>query len=312
MSLSSQASLGGLRIQAKQRASMENNPFISDPEWNSYITNSYKELYDLLVAAYGNDYFVSTPFQFSISGSSALYPLPSNFYKLLGVDLQFSGSTTGWISLKRFEFLDRNKANYLNSAFTISSLAQAWYIPQPTALQLMPICATTLASTTVTVSNTTDLSVGMNVFGDGILTNTTISSINTGAGTIVISQAATQTKSVVILYMWTDATQMDGISGWEEYIIIDSAIKAQIKSEENISELKDQKNDMKIRIEGMAEGRDAGQAHHSTDAMNLNGASYGVYGLGIGNIRYRLTGSNLQFAQVSDSASMDGSFGGGW
>ena len=42
MSTSSQASLGALRLQAQQRADMENNPAISTAEWNQYISQSYK------------------------------------------------------------------------------------------------------------------------------------------------------------------------------------------------------------------------------------------------------------------------------
>lgn len=303
MSLSSQASLGAIRIQAIQRSGMEGNPAISTAEWNSYITNSYKELYDMLVAAYGNDYYVQTPYQFQINGLQ-FYPLPTDFYKLLGVDLQYSASPTGWITLKRFEFIDRNKGAYLNSAVTVSSLAQAWYIPEPTSLQLMPSCSTVSGSTTVGVSDSTDLVAGMSVYGNGIQPSTTIVSINTTLNTIVLSKAATATLPVVILQMWIDSTTIDGISGWEEYIIIDASIKAGIKQEnENIPDLRVQKADMKARIESMAEGRDAGQAQHVSDALNVNGFGYGLSNLGIANIQYRLTGSNLQFETV------DGAYG---
>lgn len=310
MSLSSQASLGAIRIQSIYRSDMQNNPAISTPEWNSYIANSYKELYDILVGAYGNDYYVALPYQFQINGQQ-FYNLPTDFYKLLGVDLQYSTSPTGWITLKRFEFIDRNKGAYLNSAITVSSLAQAWYIPEPTSLQLMPSCSTTAGSTTIGVSDSTDLVVGMSVFGDGIPLNTTIVSINTSNNTIVISSAALVTYPVVILQMWIDSTTIDGISGWEEYVIVDAAIKAGIKQENEVTELVRQKNDLKMRIEAMAEGRDAGQAHHVSDAMGVSGFGYGINNLGIANLRYRLTGNQLQFETVDDTANY-GQQSGGW
>src|SRR5437868_757552 len=106
MSLSSSVSLGAMRIQAQQRADLENSGAISTPEWNQYLSQSYKELYDLLVAAYGNDYYVAAPYALTITGEQ-FYDLPSNFYKLLGVDLQYSAAPTGWITLKRFEFIER-------------------------------------------------------------------------------------------------------------------------------------------------------------------------------------------------------------
>lgn len=308
MSLASQSSLGAIRIQAIQRADMENNPSVSTAEWNSYITNSYKELYDILVSAYGNDYYVATPYQFQITGLN-LYALPTNFYKLLGVDLQYSASPTGWITLKRFEFIDRNKGAYLNSAVTISSLAQLWYIPEPTTLQYMPYCSTTINSTTVGVSDSTDLVVGMSVYGNGIAPNTYIISIDTTLNTIVISTAALITQPVVILQMWIDSTTIDGISGWEEYVIIDAAIKSAIKNEfDTVNDLRIQKAEMKQRIMDMAEGRDAGQAHHVSDALTVNGFGYGLSNLGIANIRYRLNGSNIQFVTVDETS--DGYFAG--
>jgi hypothetical protein len=309
MSLASMASLGSLRLESQQRASMENNPSVTVPEWNNYITKSVKELWDILIAAYGSDYYVATPYQFQVTGAN-FYSLPADFYKLLGVDLQYSMSPTGWITLKRFEFIDRNKANYLNSAFTISANAQAWYIPNPPSLQFQPICSTTISSTTIGVSNSADLIVGMNVYGNGIQPNTTIVSINTLSNTIVVSKTATVTQAVVILQMWTDAAQIDGIAGWEEYVIIDAAIKAGIKQENQITELRTQKEEMKARIEAMADARDVGQAQHSSDALSVNGFGYGVTGVGLNNIRYRLTGSQLQFAAISDDTS--NSYGGGY
>lgn len=102
MSTSSQASLGALRLQAQQRTGMENNNAITTSEWNQYASQSYKELYDLLISAYGNDYYVATQYQFNVT-SNQQYPLPNGtptyrnvngttaqkFYKLLGVDLQY-------------------------------------------------------------------------------------------------------------------------------------------------------------------------------------------------------------------------------
>jgi len=308
MSLSSQASLGAIRIQAKQRAGMENNPAISDQEWNSYISLSYKELYDLLVSAYGNDYYVQTPYQFQITGLN-FYALPSDHYKTLGCDLQFSASPTGWVTLKRFEFIDRNKGAYLNSAVTVSSLAQLWYIPEPTSLQFMPSCAITSGSTSVTVSDSTDLVVGMSVAGNGIQPYTTITAINTLTNTITLSLAAVSTLPVVVLQMWIDSVTIDGISGWEEYVIVDAAIKSGIKQENMINDLRQQKLDMKMRIQTMAEGRDAGQAQHVSDAYSVNGYGYGVNGLGLANIRYRVTGNQIQFVTVDGYG--DDSMGGG-
>lgn len=316
MSTSSNISLGALRQQAQYRSDLETNPFISDQEWNSYITNSYKELYDILIAAYGNDYSVAPLYQLTL-GNSQLYPLPdgtplyqdingntaAKFYKLLGVDLQYSASPSGYVTLKRFELIERNKYAYPNSAINFNGYTNLryriegsnimfrpapmagqfvwlWYAPSPTSLQYILPATTTLNSLTIGLTDTTGLTAGMNVAGSNISDNTTISSV--GSSSVVLSQVATSTKSSAILSFWSDSTTIDGISGWEEYVIIDAAIKAIIKQEGDISALGAQKVAIMNRIEGMAEGRDAGQAHHVSDALGANSYGSGDDGWGMG------------------------------
>lgn len=110
-------SLAAIRLAAQQRAEMENSNYITIPEWNSYINQSYFELYDILVTVY-EDYYVQTPYTFTTDGTTAQYSLPSDFYKLLGVDLSLSTSTNAWVTLKKFTFIARNRFVYpqLNSA----------------------------------------------------------------------------------------------------------------------------------------------------------------------------------------------------
>lgn len=299
--------LGYLRMQAKQRADMENNPAISDTEWNGYLSLSYKELYDKLVAAYGNDYYIAQPYQFSLTGSQ-FYPLPDGsttylsangstapaFYKLCGVDLQYSGSPSGWVSLRNFNWVDRNKYAYPNTTVNIngysnlryrisdnslwlipipatSQLAQLWYVPEPTSIQFSPSCALTSSSASVTAVDVGGLSVGMSVYGTGIPLGTSILAINTTTRVITLSAAATVTSPYATVTFWVDSTLIDGIAGWEEYVIIDAAIKAQIKQENDITGLSAQLQKMSGRLDSMAEGRDMGMAAHVSDALSLNG-----------------------------------------
>lgn len=305
MSFSSNVSLGSLRLKAQQKSDLENSPNLSTPEWNGLINDGYKHLYDLLISAYGNDWFINnplSPYQFSLTGAQ-YYALPSDFYKLIGVDLQYSGAPNGWVTLRRFEEIDRNKYAFPNTATNFigytnlkyrlsgnyiefipvpmaSQLAQLKYAPEPTSLQFEPICSTALSSTTVRISYPTSsadlamLTVGMNVFGTGIPENTTIISIDTNAGTMVISNQANLAQSVVILYCWTDATLVDGISGWEKFIICDAAINAGIKQESVLEELKEVREEMRQRLIDMAEARDMGQACHVSDVLGANGYGY--------------------------------------
>lgn len=322
MSTSSLVSLGSLRLQAQQRSDMENNNAVSVPEWNTYATGSYKELYDLLVSCYGNDYYVATTYQFQLTGGAQQYALPDGtssflntsggvaqkFYKLLGVDLQYSASPTGYVSLPRFEFIERNRYAYSNTATnfngytnlkyriegnnlffipipTSGQTCQVWYVPAPTSLQFTLSTGTTVGSTTITLSDTTGLTSGMNVSGAGIQPNTTLSSV--GSTSAVLSLPATATYVSSILSYWNDATTLEGISGWEDYVILDMAIKAQIKQENDFSGLAAQKAEMRVRIEAMAESRDIGQPMRTSDTMAISGDGFGwgnggTYGGGYG------------------------------
>lgn len=316
MSTSSNVSLGALRLQAKFRSDMENNPAVSDAEWNSYITNSRKELFDIQVAAYGNSYFMATTYQFSITNAQ-LYPFPdgtpsfinsngqvaAKFYKLCGVDLQYSASPSGWITLKRSEFIERNKYGYPNSAINFNGYsnlrynivddnlffmpvpmsgqqARIWYVPAPKSLQFMLSTTLFVGSASFTLSDVTGLQNGMNVYATtGLQAGTVVTAINSTTGLVSLSLPATSLGSQVVC-LWSDATTVDGIAGWEEYIIVDSAIKAQIKQENDITALALEKEALRMRIEGMAEGRDIGQAFHTSDALSVNG--YGFDGMGGG------------------------------
>lgn len=305
---------------------MQNNPSITNAMWNEYISKSYKEVEDLMIGAYGNDYFAALPYQFNLNGSTQFYPLPDGetiysigstvlappFYKLLGVDLQYSASPTGWVSLKRFEFIERNKNNFpstsvnlngytnlkyrltgtnlqFNQAYIQNQLIQVWYIQEPPNLVFAPCASTTIGSNVITVTDANGLSVGMSVYAiSSIPNNTTITAINLTTSQVTLSNTCLSTVPILVIQCWTDAAILQGvIAGWEEYVICDAAIKAGVKSENVLEDLKEQKMAMKARIESMAEGRDAGQAHHVSDVQSMNGFGCDDFGDGFGG-----TGSN--------------------
>lgn len=129
-----------LRTQAKYKADMVNSQFVTDEEWNDYINKSYYELYDILIAAYGNDYHVAVPYSFTTTGSTMFYDLPEDFYKLLGVDLALSpGSQDSYVTIRRFKFSDRNRYATPNfqSFYGVTNLRyrlkgnQLWLTPIP-------------------------------------------------------------------------------------------------------------------------------------------------------------------------------------
>lgn len=131
------ASLGSLRLQAQQRADRVNSNFITVPEWNQYINQSYFELYDILVQKFGNEYFVASPYQFSTTGVQ-FYNLPSDFYKLLGVDLGVSPGNNAWLTLRKFEFISRNRYVYPQITTNLLGVAGMRYRLMGNQLELIP------------------------------------------------------------------------------------------------------------------------------------------------------------------------------
>lgn len=99
-------SLTQLRTLVLQRADMVNSQFIDDAaagELDSYINDSYEELWDLLVTTYGSEYFVQVACGTTTASCSAM-DLPSDFYKLVAVF--WEKSSTDRPRLRAFSFAD--------------------------------------------------------------------------------------------------------------------------------------------------------------------------------------------------------------
>jgi hypothetical protein len=223
-------SLGQIRLMSQQRADMVNSQFVSTSEWNLYINQAAFELYDLLVTEY-EDYFMKSPLLITTTGSQQ-YTLPNDFYKLLGVDLGLANNTTAWITLKQFQFIERNRYVYpqINSTFFgVFNLQYRlmgntlFFIPTPSAGQFMQIWY---------IPKLTQL--------------------------------------------LADTDILTGISGWGEYVIVDAAIRAMQKQDNDVSVLAGQKMMLIKRIEESAMARDAGQPSRiSATRFDDVGAGYG-------------------------------------
>jgi hypothetical protein len=219
--LTGSMTLGQIRLLAQQRADRVNSQFVTKSEWNTYINQSYFELYDLLVQKFGDDYFVEEV-RFTTDGSDS-YALPNGinytaarpFYKLLGVDVGISPVANAWLTLKKFQFISRNRYVY----------------PQITT----------------------------NLLGVGGMRYRIVGSNLNFIPTPSAGQTIRMFYVPRMVSLLKDTDQVDGVSGWTEYIVIDAAIKALQKEESDISPLLLAKQAMTDRIESAAENRDAGE-----------------------------------------------------
>ena len=142
-----------IRLQARQRADMENSNFVQNSELTNFINNSIAELHDILSEAYGSEYFVTSS-EFSLSTGTESYDLPSDFYILKGLDIKIDNQD--FISLRPFNFNERNRyselgvwdlAGITNVRYRIvgnsvrftpkpdrNATARIWYVPVATKL----------------------------------------------------------------------------------------------------------------------------------------------------------------------------------
>lgn len=133
----SEMSLFELRIRSQQTADRVNSQFVLNTEWNSFIRLAMYELYDLLITAY-EDLFASSYVFINTNGTTQNYPIPDGvtnylggsygglsgtpalaFYKLAGMDLGINTSNNAWVTLLKYDFIERNKYVYPNSTSTI-------------------------------------------------------------------------------------------------------------------------------------------------------------------------------------------------
>lgn len=138
--------LSELRLRAQQSADRVNSDFVITSEWNAFLRLAMYELYDLLITTY-EDYNVADPVFINTNGSTLQYALPNGLsylgnvlggssgipaprlYKLSGVDLGVNTSNNAWVTLHRFDWIERNDYIYPNSTSTIYGVYNMRYRP---------------------------------------------------------------------------------------------------------------------------------------------------------------------------------------
>jgi hypothetical protein len=157
----SEMSLYELRLRSQQCADRVQSDFVINSEWNSFLRLAMYELYDLLIGSY-EDYFAQQQVFILTNGSTQYYDLPNGvsnylggtftgttgapaeaFYKMAGVDLAVNTSTINpaWVTLKKYNFIDRNKYVYPNSTSTIYGVYNQAYRIMGDQIDFIPVPA---------------------------------------------------------------------------------------------------------------------------------------------------------------------------
>ena len=85
--------------------------YISKTTWIEWANAAYQELYDKLIEAYGEDYFVASEQTITTDGTNSTFSLSDDFYKLLGVDYlsNVNAGVSGRVTIWRYNFAERNQ-----------------------------------------------------------------------------------------------------------------------------------------------------------------------------------------------------------
>lgn len=242
-----QTTVGNLRLECQQRMDRVYASNITTQEWNSMISQSYKELYDVLLQKYGDDYYVAPPYTFTTSGQidstyqAQTFPLPNDFYKLRRCEVALNpADPNSWVTLRQFNDIQANLWNFPN-VYTFYGVTNLRYRLMGTQLQIVPIAS---------------------------------------AGQTIRIWYAPRPNQLI-----NDTDLLDAISGWEEYIVADVCMKGMIKSEEDFQPFMLQKAAVLARIESAAENRNMGEPQTVSDSKTRNFAwsdSGGEFGGGSG------------------------------
>ena len=227
-----QTTVGNMRLECQQRTDRVNGDNITTQEWNSMINQSYKELYDIMIQKFGDDYFIALPFSYTTTGQvdpvtqAQTFPLPPDFYKLMRCEVALNqNDPNSWITLREFQAIQANLWNYPN-VYTFYGITNLRYRLWGKNLQIVPIAS---------------------------------------AGQTIRIWYSPRPNQLI-----NDTDTVDAISGWEEYIIADVCIKALAKTEEDTQVFMMQKGALLQRITEAAENRNVGEPETVSDSRTRN------------------------------------------
>lgn len=220
-----QVSLGWVRAMAQARADLVNSQFISIPEWNSYISNSQKDMQNFLTEKYGDDYLIADPYSYTTSTSQS-YPLPADFYKLILAEVALNaGDPNSWVTIRQYNRIQQNLYNFPN-IYTFYGVTNLRYRLTGSNIYLIP---------------------------------------TPQAGTTFRIWYVPRPKILM-----ADTDIIDGISGYEEFVIIDAARKARQKQESDTTELTNECLFYKQRIAEAAANRNVSEPQTISDSRVRN------------------------------------------
>ena len=210
-----------LVTDCRQRANMESSQFCTDVEIQRYIDQACKDLYDKLIDARGENYYMLTA-PLTTTASVSYLPLPAAFYNLLFVRMQVQGS---WVTLDTFDRIDLDAMKNATGSAPSFPIRYRLETDQPSA-------------------------------ANGFL----------GLANLVLMPAPAAVYSVEVDYIPSYAgnlnagdVALDGINGWEEYVIWKVVATMLAKQDADNSNALRMMGLESVRIEKLRDRRNAGR-----------------------------------------------------
>jgi hypothetical protein len=212
--------------------------FVNDPEILGMVDRSATALYDLLVKARGEEYYLSEQTIAVSQPAGTLYTLNANFYQLLNVHIQGPGFV-GFLTLDPFQ--EREVAE-----LKTQSLIGTYY-PQMTKYRLRGVQGTPGNPPTAPVAMIEFLPAPLVSFS------------------AFVRYLPTCARGAIGGTLTNPDVSYDGIDGWEEFVIWDVAAKLVIKEERDSTPYLQQRAMVEKRIQELAGARNAGEPEHVVD-----------------------------------------------
>lgn len=211
---------------------MVNSTFVTDTadSLDSWINEGAQKLHDFLVSAYGDDYVEKSAVLTTVAGQTD-YTLPADFYKLLGLELPFSGSMK---TLKRYNRTERNA--FANQPVALSRFNIPRYKLSKGVVRLLPAPSGVLVG---------------KIWYSPLLQVTK-------ADTSIINLLVDPTDTI------------DFPAGWERYVVKYASRVCMSKEESNTSEIADQIKEEEEKLMVMIENRNADMPQQAVDLDSVD------------------------------------------
>ena len=244
-------------------------------------------------------------YYFPIVQGKYLYNAPFDLYKIKGIDLSLDQSGINWASVRPYNLKERNLfsfplfttlayAGWQNMRWQlqgnrINLLPQVGPLPGIMRMLYTPACPTLCASLPIAYPLSTLVTAGELIYASVAVNSETAmqqvyAALNGGTTTGTAptwtvpgygSQAGIVTDAGGIQWayqgpLWNFTTTLDGISGYEELVILDAAIKFSVKFETDAGALMSQLQAELAKVNAAAENRNSG------DPMTVSGG-FGLF-----------------------------------